>query len=206
MVRAHPTVPPHSRRKSIHPCEVCAFRRSRSAGKSRSTFQTAYRCRRPACPGDPVFQRRQCLIETPLEYWMPRLKRGHDNVIRVRLPAARSRPSCASVSLPLTSEGAGKAGCRPHPWPASNKKSWRQLPQVWPNIRPSLRNGVTAYSALSPGTGLSCPRRSRASSAQELGLSVGRSGPHAFAVRADDARLASSSRPSHPALHVRDDA
>ena len=43
-------------------------------------------------------------------------------------------------------EGAGKAGCGPHPWPASNKKSWRQLPQVWPNIRPSLRSGFTAYT------------------------------------------------------------
>ena len=123
-------------------------------------------------------------------------------------PHSRGRmcPSHASFASLEKQEGAGKAGCRPHPLPASNKKSWRQSPQAWPNIRPSLRNGVTAYSALSPGTGLSCPRRSRASSAQELGLSVGRSGPHAFAVRADDARLASSSRPSHPALHVRDDA
>ena len=31
-------------------------------------------------------------------------------------------------------------------------------PQVQPNIRPSLRNGFTAYSVLSSGTGLSCPR------------------------------------------------
>jgi hypothetical protein len=29
-------------------------------------------------------------------------------------------------------EGAGKAGRSPRPWPASNKKSWRQLPQVRP--------------------------------------------------------------------------
>jgi hypothetical protein len=28
-------------------------------------------CRRPARPGDPVFQRRSCLFETSLEYWMP---------------------------------------------------------------------------------------------------------------------------------------
>jgi hypothetical protein len=31
--------------------------------------------------------------------------------------------------------------------------------KVRPNIRPSLRNGVTAYGALSLGTGLSCPHR-----------------------------------------------
>jgi len=40
---------------------------------------------------------------------------------------------------------------------------------------------------------------------RRLDLSVGRPGPHAFAVRADDARLASSSRPSHPRLTSRDD-
>jgi hypothetical protein len=34
---------------------------------------------------------------------------------------------------------------------------------------------------------------------RRLGLSVGRPGPHAFAVRVDDARRASSSRPSLPA-------
>src|SRR5215475_13419175 len=40
---------------------------------------------------------------------------------------------------------------------------------------------------------------------RRLDLSVGRPGPHAFAVRADDARLASSSRPSHPRLTFGDD-
>ena len=31
-------------------------------------------CRRPARPGDPVFQRRLCLTETPLEYWITRFR------------------------------------------------------------------------------------------------------------------------------------
>jgi len=48
-------------------------------------------------------------------------------------------------------EGAGKAGCRPHPWPASNKKSWRQSPQAWPNIRPSLRDGFNGVLRALPG-------------------------------------------------------
>jgi hypothetical protein len=39
----------------------------------------------------------------------------------------------------------------------------------------------------------------------ELGLSVGRPGPHAFAVRDVIARLAKPSRPSHPRLTCRDD-
>ena len=47
-------------------------------------------------------------------------------------------------------------------------------------IRHSLRDGFNAYSALSPGTGLSCPRR-RADRSARLDLSVGRPGPHAFA-------------------------
>jgi len=49
-----------------------------------------------------------------------------------RSRGADAPESCGSRVPPRT-EGAGKAGCRPHPWPASNKKSWRQLPQVWPN-------------------------------------------------------------------------
>jgi hypothetical protein len=49
-------------------------------------------------------------------------------------------------------------------------------------IRPSLRNGFTAYTALSPVTGLSCHRHRRDTSRQ-LDASVGASGPHGFAVR-----------------------
>jgi len=115
------------------------------------------------------------------------------------MSSRRRRARAVHHSCPRNREGAGKAGCRPHPWPASKWKSWRQSPQVWPNIRPSLRNGFTAYSALSPETGLSCPRHSRSHRTRELDLSVGRPGPHAFTVRADDARLASPARPSHPA-------
>jgi len=36
------------------------------------SYHTNIRCRRPARPGDAVFQRRQRSIERPLEYWMPR--------------------------------------------------------------------------------------------------------------------------------------
>jgi hypothetical protein len=43
----------------------------------------------------------------------------------------------------------------PHPWPACNKKRRRQSPQVSRNTgRHSLRNGFTAYDALSPVSGL----------------------------------------------------
>jgi hypothetical protein len=49
-------------------------------------------------------------------------------------------------------------------------------------LRPSLRNGFTAYSVLSPVSGLSCHRRRRDTSRQ-LSASVAAPGPHGFAVR-----------------------
>src|SRR5437588_2193760 len=49
-------------------------------------------------------------------------------------------------------------------------------------LRPSLRNGFTAYIALSPVNGLSCHRRFTDCSVK-LDTSVAVSGPHDFAVR-----------------------
>jgi hypothetical protein len=54
-------------------------------------------------------------------------------------------------------------------------------------IRHSLRNGFTAYSALSPVIGLSCHRRRRETS-RPLDASVEASGPHVFAVRVSAVR------------------
>jgi hypothetical protein len=49
-------------------------------------------------------------------------------------------------------------------------------------LRPSPRNGFTAYFALSLATGLSCHHRFAGLTAK-LDASVGASGPHDFAVR-----------------------
>jgi hypothetical protein len=65
------------------------------------------------------------------------------------------------------------------------------------SIRHSLRNGFTAYNALSPVIGLSCHRRRRDTSRQ-LDASVEASGPHDFAVRYPRVRLSRASRPPHP--------
>ncbi len=70
--------------------------------------------------------------------------------------------------------------------------------------RHSLRNGFTAYSVLSPVTGLSCHRRC-ADNPAKLDASVGASGPHGFAVRVSTIRQARCPRPPHPAPNVRDD-
>jgi hypothetical protein len=76
------------------------------------------------------------------------------------------------------------------------------------------RTGITRHSrtrmvltvsfALSPVTGLVCHRRRR-SCLRRLDASVGASGPHDFAVRVRVARLATPTRPSHPAPNVRGD-
>ena len=80
------------------------------------------------------------------------------------------------------------------------------------NTQPSLRNGFTAYTYSPRGPGCLAPvtreRSTRASRA--LGLSVGRPGPHDFAVRDHVIRprkacALMSSRPSHPASNARDD-
>src|ERR1700682_4417002 len=51
------------------------------------------------------------------------------------------------------------------------------------SIRPSLRNGFTAYSALSPVNGCFATVAPGKFASQELDASIGASGPHDFAVR-----------------------
>ena len=72
-------------------------------------------------------------------------------------------------------------------------------------IRPSLRNGFTAYFALSPVTGFLATVIPEKLASQELDASIGASGPHDFAVRLARVRLAraSASTASHRAF--RDD-
>ncbi len=78
----------------------------------------------------------------------------------------------------------GRPGASSHPRSACIKGSTRQNHRCGRIIRPSLRNGFTAYFALSPGTGLFCPRHFHRNCAlRKLSASVGAPGPHAFAVR-----------------------
>ena len=78
-------------------------------------------------------------------------------------------------------------GARSHPQPrVRNKKAHeRNHHRFARTTRHSLRDGLSAYSALSPVTGLFCHRRSRENCfPRKLDTSVGVSGPHDFAVRA----------------------
>src|SRR5260370_21783518 len=69
------------------------------------------------------------------------------------------------------------------------------------SIRPSLRNGFTAYGALSSATGFFATVIPEKLASQKLDASTGASRPHAFAVRIGRARQSQLSRPPR----VRDD-
>src|SRR5437868_14637634 len=64
-------------------------------------------------------------------------------------------------------------------------------------FRPSLRNGFTAYSELSPVNGSFATVVAQDQSPPQLDASTAASGPHDFAVRIGRERLARLSRPSH---------
>jgi len=89
------------------------------------------------------------------------------------------RVRAMAVIAALTSEGAGKTGRWPRPWPACRKKRRRQSPQVWPK-QPGLpcTMGLRLIRAL-PGDRRSCPRHWHR---RQLGISTGMPGPHDFAV------------------------
>src|SRR5881275_2383078 len=66
------------------------------------------------------------------------------------------------------------------------------------SIRPSLRNGFTAYSALSPVNGFLATVAAPDMGLAQLDASTAASGPHDFAVRSSRARQSQLSRPPHP--------
>ena len=55
--------------------------------------------------------------------------------------------------------GAGNAGCRPHPWPACNKKSGRQSPQARPEHPAFPARWFYGLYVRSPESGLVSLRR-----------------------------------------------
>jgi len=103
----------------------------------------------------------------------------------------------------LKEEGAGKTGCALHPRShvqCASKENAHEHTGSAEAVRPSLRNGSTAYFVLSPVTGLSCHRRPhRLFNLCDLDTSVGVSGPHDFTVRENVIRLVTLPRPSLPA-------
>src|SRR5947208_12903947 len=136
--------------------------------------------------------------------------RGHEGdclawsgwgVTRLHDLAARFARGLLSNFLTLQSEGAGNAGCALHPRSRVQKcaKMRTRAYRFSGDIRHSLRNGFTAYFALSPVIGLCCHRRpSEALASSELDASVEASGPHDFAVRITRRSSKAHPRPPHP--------
>jgi hypothetical protein len=104
-------------------------------------------------------------------------------------------------------EGAGKAGCWPHPWSACKQKAGGVTTGSAKSSGLPCAMVLTVSFVLSPGTGLSCPRHPQSArcALKEFSASVGAPGPHDFSVRDLDDRLSPRPRPSHPAANVRDD-
>src|SRR5262249_33530444 len=84
----------------------------------------------------------------------------------------------------LNEEGAGNAGCWPQPMARlQNKKQAAVTTGSAGSSGIPCAMVLTVSFVLSPGTGLSCSRRSQDHQSCELGASVGAPGPHDFAVR-----------------------
>jgi hypothetical protein len=85
----------------------------------------------------------------------------------------RSRGTRARVLQidPPQIEGAGKTGCTPHPRSRvqTAHKNAHEHTGSAEAIRPSLRNGFTAYAVLSPATNSSCHRRRRINGSSKPG-------------------------------------
>ena len=125
------------------------------------------------------------LIRDIPAYWMPRLKRGMTIEGRDSALSRRDAPEFEHEHCPSKREGAGKAGCPPHPQPRVQSVESTRVRHHRFAGTPGLPCAMvlTVSSALSPVTGLCCHRRWLSCLCQ-LDASVGASGPHGFAVRA----------------------
>jgi hypothetical protein len=132
---------------------------------------------------DFKFQTAACLIDTP-----SRSRRANPREF------CRKRPA-------LKSEGAGNAGrwMRPQPCVRNEKAHKHSHHGHTGNTRHSLRNGFTAYSALSPVTGLVCHRRLRKLPFTDLTPASGRQDHTTSPSAGARPRQKRSPRPPHPA-------
>src|SRR5712671_5373238 len=109
-------------------------------------------------------------------------------------------PRFAFISRPLKTEGAGNAGCALHP--RSRVQCAQEVRtrayRAAESIRHSLRNGFTAYNALSLVIGFLATIAREKLAPHELDASTEASGPHVFAVRVGRARLKAPPRPPLP--------
>ena len=131
--------------------------------------------------------------------------------MRLRHRPARWRPSFAGQGPSPDGRARGKPGADCTRSLVCKSKNTRVSHHRFNRIHTGLprANGFNGFLRTLPGVpGLiaTVTPEKRLLASHELDLSVGRSGPYDFAVREDVVRLATPSRPSHPAPNVRDDA
>ena len=124
----------------------------------------------------------------------------------VRLPAAHRARVLQTETL-RNREGAGKTGRWPRPWPACNKESRRQSPQVWPKLPAFPARWFDGLYVLSPGTGFLAPvvKRNAQASSPNLAPAPGRQ-DHTTSPSTPIALVERSRHVHRSPLHVRDDA
>ena len=144
---------------------ACAASRRMAAAKSSSpSFETLA----SQAPQDEVRIHSQVLRSGHLA--ASRIQISNSERICVRVLAAWIAPEvCISFTLLRKTEGAGKAGCQLHP------RSCAQKAHEWTtgstgSLRLSLREWFTAYSVLSPVTGLFATVASRIDDASPIRL------------------------------------
>jgi hypothetical protein len=94
-------------------------------------------------------------------------------------------------------EGAGKAGCRLHPWVPCNKKhGGRTTGSTGSSGFPCAM--VLRFPSCSPRRPALLPPSLRGCSSAKLGASIGAPGPHDFAVRLQPRSSRAAPRPPHP--------
>ncbi len=122
----------------------------------------------------------------------------------LRVPAARNARVMQHACRPSRREGAGNAGCWPHPWPACNKKCRRQEPQVSRSNPAFPARWVTAYTRSPRCAGLVSHRRLARPKALRGLIPASGNQDHAISLSAlRIARLATPARPPHPESRLR---
>jgi hypothetical protein len=105
-------------------------------------------------------------------------------------------------------EGAGKAGCPPHPQPRVRNKT-KHTSVVTAGFtgftRPSLRNGFNSLFRALPGDRAFLPPSPAKVAFRELDANVGASGPHDFAVRTQRHSSFDTAASTASRTNVRDD-
>ena len=120
----------------------------------------------------------------------------------VRVLATHCARALHFFSALSKTEGAGKTGCALHPRSrvqCASKNAAHEHTGSAESLRPSLRNGFTAYNVIVLVTGFLATIIIGSFRFRQLDASTGASDPHDFAVRFCCARQSQPSRPSLPA-------